>query len=178
MREELVRARMALVNSITGEDGGKARIKPPQPTPGTPAEVLADFTAYRRYVMAQQRNMAACIGPLRVRAREALTACSSRLKQLAELDAALEQALGDRESDLLATVPVLLEKRFEKLRQTQQAALIESGKADNPEQWMLPGGWLTLFRQDLQDVLLAELDLRLQPVVGLVEAHSNELAMR
>lgn len=176
MEDELACARTALVNSITGEDGGKARIRLPRPAPGAPVEVLADFAAYRRYYLAHQRNMAGSIAPLRVKAREALAVCTTGLRQLAELDATLDQALGPRESDLLATVPLLLEKRFEKLRQAHQAALVESGKEDDPEQWMLPGGWLALFCRDLQHVLLAELDLRLQPVIGLIEAYSNEVA--
>jgi hypothetical protein len=176
--EELSRIRMALANSITGDDGGKTRIRLPQPTPGTPVEILADFTPYRRYYLAQQRNLAASIGPLRIMAREALAACSSGLGQLAELDAALDQALSNREGDLLATVPTLLERRFAELRQTHQAALVDSGKADEPEQWFLPGGWLARFCGELQDVLLAELDVRLQPVTGLIEAYGNELATR
>jgi hypothetical protein len=120
--------------------------------------------------------MAASIGPLRVKAREALASCSAGLRQLAELDATLDQTLGNRESDLLATVPSLLEKRFEKLQQTHQATLVESGKTDDPEQWFLPGGWLALFCRNLQDVLLAELDVRLQPVTGLIEAYCTEVA--
>jgi hypothetical protein len=176
MQDELARARTALIETITGAAGGKARIKLPQLTPGTPVEVLADFTPYRRYTLAQQRNMAASIGPLRVKAREALASCSAGLRQLAELDATLDQTLGNRESDLLATVPSLLEKRFEKLQQTHQATLVESGKTDDPEQWFLPGGWLALFCRNLQDVLLAELDVRLQPVTGLIEAYCTEVA--
>lgn len=173
--DELTRVRMALANSIAG---GNARIKLPQPTPGTPIEVLADFSAYRRYILAQQRYMAGSIDPLRILAREALAACSSGLKQLADLDAALDQALGHREEALLAAVPSLLERRFENLRQAHRAALIESGKEDDPERWMQPDQWLTVFFREMQDVLLAELELRLQPVIGLIETYSNELAMR
>ena len=33
-----------------------------------------------------------------------------------------------------------------------------------------PGAWLNLFRQDMQSVLLAELEIRLQPVEGLLAA--------
>lgn len=178
MQEEFARAKTALVNSISGEDGGKARIKLPQPTPGTPGDVLADFSPYRQYYLAHQRNMAASIDPLRTRAREALAGGSPRLRQLAELDATLHRAMANRESDLLATVPSLLERRFGKLRQGHQAARVESGKDDDPEQWRLPGGWLALFNRDLQDVLLAELELRLQPVTGLIEAYINESATR
>ncbi|KAE8755722.1 DUF3348 family protein, partial [Paraburkholderia madseniana] len=33
-----------------------------------------------------------------------------------------------------------------------------------------PGTWLNTFRKDMQSVLLAELDVRLQPVEGLLAA--------
>ncbi|HEX7936672.1 MAG TPA: DUF3348 family protein, partial [Paraburkholderia sp.] len=33
-----------------------------------------------------------------------------------------------------------------------------------------PGAWLDVFRKDMQSVLLAELDVRLQPVEGLLAA--------
>jgi hypothetical protein len=46
----------------------------------------------------------------------------------------------------------LLKARFEQLRQAH------------------PDTWPPLFEQDFQQALLAELDLRLQPVVGMIEA--------
>jgi hypothetical protein len=54
-------------------------------------------------------------------------------------------------------VPVLLEKRFEQLRTA-------------PPQ----DKWQTVFSRDWQVILLAELDERLQPVVGLIEALTSE----
>ena len=38
-----------------------------------------------------------------------------------------------------------------------------------------PGGGLDVFGKEMQEVLLAELEVRLQPVVGLIEAFSNEV---
>jgi hypothetical protein len=64
----------------------------------------------------------------------------------------MEQVLGAPERTLLASVPALLEKHFKRLRQAA------------------PDAWLDRFRQDARDVLLAELDLRFQPVDGLLEA--------
>jgi hypothetical protein len=176
MHEELAQARATLVNSISGEQEGKARIKLPKPTPGTPMELQTDFTPYRRYYQAQQRNMAATIGPLRTRARDMLAGCPPRQRQLAELDATLDSALGKREGELLAALPSLLEKHFGNLWQAHRTALADPGKDDHPEQWLHPGGWLALFRRDLQDVLLAELELRLQPVTGLIEAYGSKVA--
>ena len=42
--------------------------------------------------------------------------------------------------------------------------------ADDPATWVTPGSWLEAFCHDTQAVLLAELDLRLKPVAGLIAA--------
>ena len=96
------------------------------------------------------------------------------LRQLAALDAALDKALCERESKLLSTVPLLLRKRFEHLLKAHQQTLLDTGHADKPDTWMKQGAWLARFCHELQTVLLAELDVRLQPTVGLIEALHNE----
>lgn len=114
----------------------------------------ADFATYRRHVGTVQRAMEAAIGPLRAQVREALTRSAPELACLAAIDAVMETVLGPREHALLAMMPTLLEKHFEQLR-------VPPGD---------PGTAADAFRQDLRNALLAELDLRLQPVLGLIEA--------
>jgi hypothetical protein len=171
LEAQLASVRGALAESITA-DGvlkpGKVRIKLPAPT------AAADFAPYRRYYSAHQRDMEAGIGPLRASVRVALAKRSPALRQLAELDAVLDKVMSERERNLLATVPQLIEKRFEQLRAAHRQALTAAQQADDPAQWMLPGGWLARFCQDMQGVLLAELEVRLQAVMGMVEAFSNE----
>jgi len=81
--------------------------------------------------------------------------------------------LADRAQKLLSTVPQLLERRFEQLRKAHQTA---SSFAPQPL-GMAPGqpadNWQGVFAGELQQALLAELDHRLQPVAGLVEAFNN-----
>ena len=79
---------------------------------------------------------------------------------ISEIDGALQAALADRERALLAGIPHLLERRFEALRRSA---------TDDAPAWMLPGGWLASFRAELLALLEAELELRLQPVTGLME---------
>lgn len=164
--EELARLRSALARAILADDIGKlvskAGLSLTTPTPGATAEFVADFAPYRRYYFAQQRSMVAGIGALRLRARDVLSRRTAALQQLAELDGVLDQALGSREQELLATIPLLLEKRFDAVSQ-QAAAEADAGK------------WLADFCKDLQSVLLAELEVRLQPVMGLIEALRNEV---
>jgi len=175
--EEFARLRHALAESIT-TDGvlttGNVRIKLPTPAAHLAVESAADFSPYHRYYLAHQRDMAAGIGPLRAKARAALAAHSPALGRLAALDAVMDQAMATRERNLLSMVPLLLAKRFEHLYKAHQAARGETPVADDPAQWMQPGGWLAAYCRDMQAVLLAELDLRLEPVAGLIEALGND----
>jgi hypothetical protein len=168
---QLAQTRSTLTESITANGvlrPGKARIKLPAPT------AVADFAPYRRYYTAHQRDMEASIGALRASVRVALAKHSPALRQLAELDAVLDKVMNERERNLLATVPQLIEKRFEQLRAAHRQAQAEAQQADDPTQWMLPGGWLARFCEDMQGVLLAELEVRLQAVTGMIETFSNE----
>lgn len=117
------------------------------------------FVPFRRRYHAQQQAMETSIGPLRARLRARLASRSPAMARLAAVDAVMEQALGARERTLLSTVPVLLEKHFERLRRSEAD--------DAAEQ---TGGWLDTFRHDMHSVLLAELEVRLQPAQGLLEA--------
>ena len=134
----------------------------------------AAYAPYRRFYSAQQGEMDVAIRPWRNKARQALAQAGSKLGQLASLDGALDKILGARERQLLATVPALLERRFALLASAHRQRLAETGQPDDPTRWGAPGGWLADFGKELTMVLLAELDLRLQPTVGLIEALSNE----
>lgn len=148
--------------------------------PGLPAAALAasdnspDYGPYRRRHLEHQRRMESRIGALRGQVREALTAATPRLAQLAALDAAMAQAFAEREQRLLATLPALLERRFEHLRDAHRGALQGEVPADDPAAGRRPGGWPDAFERTWQQVLLAELELRLQPVAGMIEAFSRE----
>lgn len=135
----------------------------------------AGYSVYLQRHLELQRQMELMIGPLRDHVRQALSCMSPRLRQLAALDAVLEQVLAPREQLLLPTVPSLVERRFEQLRLAHRQALEAAGQEDDPALWRQPGGWLDLFGKDWRQALLAELDLRLEPVAGLIEAVSNEL---
>jgi hypothetical protein len=181
LRGAFARVRGALADSMTA-DGvlkpGMARVELPTPAPHAPAESAADFAPYHRYYLAHQRDMSASIGPLRATVRAALSRHSPALKRLAALDAVLDHAWAARERDLLATVPGLLARRFEQLYNTHQAMQVDAQTADRPDRWMQPGGWLAVFCRELQAVLLAELDLRLQPVAGLIAALDHEVTRK
>jgi hypothetical protein len=138
-----------------------------------PMDVATAYEPYRRYYAAQQRDMGLNIRALRAQVRVVLAKASPGLKMLADMDAAFDGVLSDREGKLLSTVPLLLERRFAQLRKAHQDMLTDVPQADNPALWMQPGAWLTRFCHEMQTVLLAELEVRLQPTLGLIEAFDN-----
>ena len=166
MADDFARIRASLEQAITRTA--------PQPHADTPADLTGAYEPYRRVYLAHPRDMDVSVPPLRARVREQLASGSPALRQLAALDGALDGILQARETRLLATLPLLMKKRFAHLRQQHAQTLADTQQADRPDQWMQPGAWLARFCHELQTVLLAELDLRLQPAIGLLEALHNE----
>lgn len=172
--DEVLRVRAGLVKAIAAE-GLFAQGK------SGPLDGATDFPACRRAYLAHQRVMAARLGALRVRVRAALSATSPSLQRLAALDAAMADALAAREGHLLAKVPGLLEPHFERLRGGQTGPLADAQPPGAPEAPGVPGGgapstaWLAEFLRHLQAVLLAELELRLQPIEAMMDVLTNAL---
>ncbi|WP_334189357.1 DUF3348 domain-containing protein [Noviherbaspirillum sp.] len=174
---ECGRIQTFLVNSITrsfSPASGRTHIQLPALHPELPMNFTSAYAPYRRFYEAHQRDMDTSIRPLRTNTREALAKASPALGKLAELDAALETILRDRESRLLMKVPSLLRRRFEELFKEHQQRLADAQQADNPTDWMRAGGWLTRFCNDMQTLLLAEVEFRLQPTLGLIEAFKQD----
>jgi hypothetical protein len=138
----------------------------------------AAYSPYRQRHLELQRRMELMIAPLRDHVRQALCRVSPMLRQLAALDAVLEQVLAPRGQMLLPTVAALMERRFEQLRLAHRQELEAAGQQDDPALWRQSGGWLDVFGKDWRQALSAEMDLRLEPVAGLIEALSNELKNR
>ncbi|KAB0659575.1 DUF3348 family protein, partial [Burkholderia diffusa] len=87
-----------------------------------------------------------------------------------------ERVLGARERSLLSAVPALLGTRFERLRDAERQALADAQAAADaegdapPAAAIVPGTWLDTFRNEMQSILLAELEVRFQTVDGLLAA--------
>jgi hypothetical protein len=144
VRHEARRVRTALDAFIQAT--GAARPRRRDARPGEVIEEPApDFAALNQQYVAAQREMAARIGALRARVREALQACCAESARLAALDAVMEGVVAEREHLLLAGVPRRLQPRF--------------GQCGLPD-----------FVRDLQTTLRAELALRWQPIDALLEA--------
>ncbi|MGN6315615.1 DUF3348 domain-containing protein [Trinickia sp.] len=154
------------------------------------ADAAPDYAAFRQCYLSLQEKMESAIGNLRTVLRGMLAAGEPAMSRLAAVDAVMERVLAVREHNALAAVPGLLAVHFERLR---SQALAENGNArgapsagdaqgiaqdatrdasgsppsaaDTPT--VKDGPWLDAFRKDMQSVLLAELEIRFQPVEGL-----------
>ena len=172
--DEFAKTRASLEGAIrksSSPNTGRTRAELSLPTLDEPLEDPKFYAPLRRYHLAHQRDMESSVRSVRARVRDGVAAAAPRLRQLVALDAAFEGILIEREARLLVSVPSLMEKRFNQLR---KAYLQTQPKGDQPAQWMKSDAWLARFCTELQTVLLAELDLRLQPAVGLLEALHNE----
>lgn len=149
LAEDLQRVRAALANAI-------AQDPPAGEPPG--------YGPYHERHLQLQRRMEQLIAPLRDHVRQEVSRHSPRLRQLAALDAVFEQALARREQALLPTVAARMKRRFDRLRASALAA------APVPE----TGAWERQFANEWRQVLLAEVDLRLEPVAGLVDALATD----
>ena len=139
------------------------------------------YAPYRRRHLELQRQMGLAVDALRGRVRDALARLSPALRQLAALDAALDKVIAQREQALLPVAVTVLERRFGQLQAAHLKARHEQAQAlpeppdDDPMLWRRPGAWLHAFEIDWHLTLQAELDLRLEPVAGLVEATGIDL---
>lgn len=120
-----------------------------QPSPG-------DYSPHLHRYAALQKQMDSSIAACHNHVRQALSKGSPSLRQLAALDGVMAQMLGERQLKLLTAVPIYLERRFEFRRQSQT------------------DDWLERFLQDMRQLLLAELQMRLQATLGLIEAAHHD----
>ncbi len=141
------------------------------PLAGHPAQPA--YAPFQRRHGELQRHMEQMLAPLRAQVRLALGEASPALQQLAALDAVVEAMLAPREQQHLAGVPALLARRFEQCRAAARAPQLALAEGDAPADT----DWVRVFEQDWRQVLLAELDLRLEPVLGLLAALNNELSL-
>ncbi|MDF1692442.1 MAG: DUF3348 family protein [Zhongshania sp.] len=177
----------------TGEgQGSGAPFILPQPSAETLVEPEQGFQTYQRFYNLHQSQLDHRVLVLRRQLQDALAGQSPQLAQLAALDRSLEDKLGDYNRRVLASIPRLLAQRFYFLSQqykavqdAQRSASEDAGfklelepelMSDSPALWLQKGAWLDNFFTEMQGLLLAELELRLMPVMGLMEALEVEVA--
>jgi hypothetical protein len=153
---------------------GLTRIDMPPATLDEPIDPKIAFDPYSRFYAAHQRQMENQVRTLRSQLRGQLAKSSPALQQLAALDASFENILSEREAMLLSKVPKLLEKRFTQTLKQHLKKQAEAVAEDVNAPRLKPDAWLLPWRQQMRTALLAELDTRLQPALGLLEAFNQE----
>ncbi len=140
------------------------------PRPWLPKVYAAAFDPYAAFYVARQRDLAMKVRRLREHQRKLVRQASDEHAQLAALDEALDDALNTRTQELFSVIPKLLARRFGKLAFAETDALPKRSTARDLEPWLEPDGWITRFCGDMRELLLAELEIRLRPVIGLMES--------
>jgi hypothetical protein len=150
-------------------------------------EAAPDYAAFRQCYLSLQEKMESAIGNLRTMLRGRLATREPAMARLAAVDGVMERVLAVREHNALAAIPGLLAVHFERLRSQELAAKGNAHGAQSTEEaegtarddapgsapsasdtpTVKDGPWLDAFRKDMQSVLLAELEIRFQPVEGL-----------
>lgn len=116
------------------------------------------FGPYHRFYAAHQRDLDIKVSSLHSQIRDLVAGLSPEMAQLSMLDKALTETFLLRTRKFLNTVPRILATHFETLAQT------EGTHAD---------AWLEQFCGDMKAVLLAEIEVRLMPVLGLIESAAD-----
>lgn len=123
-----------------------------------------DLSAYQTFYVAQQTEMSAKIQGLRSYVREVLSSVSLNMNKLALLDQTLEETIGFPLRSGFSVISKVISKHCYKIEEQWQ-------KHDHQEVC----GQLNQFHTEIRQLLLAELELRLQPVQGLIDAFNQEV---
>ena len=169
--QAFVRVRKELTEAIANDRMFSAKPRPRgENTPMTPADAKAEFALYRRQYLAHQRTMEDRIGALRALVRASASAATPALRQLAALDTVLDNALSSHQRRTLSNVPHLLEKRLRALAGADRVEVLPQGRSHASDPQDAPAD----MGKTLQELLLAELGIRLQPIEGMMKALGNK----
>ncbi len=169
---EFLRARSTIVQAAMRSffpGSGPSRLKWPAPEP-PPAGPTSAAAPYLKFYQQQQGDIDSKVRGLHLRTRTAIAPLSPTLARICAIDEALGDALGGHSRRYLAAISKLLEQRltflYQQYRETVDAgAEPESAWENTREQ----------FRREAQGLLLAEVEARLLPALGLIEALNEEI---
>ncbi len=162
-REECIRRILSSFSDRTGAD----TISLPTSLESIKPQALLSFDPYRRFYTAHQTEMTGAIVKAQTKIRIILANRSASLHQLALVDHLLDDATSSLKRSL-DVVTLVLEQQFKQLSQGMSAETLEQGEV--PASWLAEEGWISKLYRQIRLCLLAELDFRMEPIVGLVES--------
>ncbi|MCR8921627.1 DUF3348 domain-containing protein [Dasania sp. GY-MA-18] len=119
------------------------------------------LTDLKRFYINVQTELAGQVYKLHILIKDAAADISPHLKQLCTLDSAMSDILSNHIKRSFSSIPNHLDQRFQYWQQHSD---------DNFE------SAISNFCQELQQLLLAELDARLQTTYGLIEAVNEQVS--
>ncbi len=125
-----------------------------------------DLSIYQAFYVAQQKDMSAKIQGLRTYMREVLSATSPSMAKLALVDKTLEETIGFPLRGGFSAMSKVVQQYTQRL---------ESEWQDDAQQELFQERGSSDFLNELHQLLLAELDLRLQPIQGMLDAFNHEV---
>ena len=169
---EFLRARSTIVQAAMRSffpGSGPSRLKWPaaEPPPAGPASAAAP---YLKFYQQQQGDIDSKVRGLHLRTRTAIAPLSPTLARICAIDEALSDALASHSRRYVSAVGKLLEQRLELLYGHYREA-VEAGAGQE-------AAWTQTreqFRRETQGLLLAEVEARLLPALGLIEALNEEI---
>jgi hypothetical protein len=177
---QFLRVRTAIVQSLVRSfvpGASDTRVKlPPNRGDASPDEASA-FEPYKNFYTAQQRDIDGKIQRLQSDVREAAAGISPKLAQLAALDMVLGDTLALHARKFFSAIPKLLAKRYSHLHRDFQPAVSGAKHSNNmslQERERSCGKLHRQFCAEMQGLLLAEIEARLLPVLGIIEALNTE----
>ncbi len=189
IKDEFMRARTALVRFVAKSfvpSAGRTRGKLPTPAEfhahcklnGVYADTRSEapkrhavaYEPYRKFYVTRQGDLDIKIRHLRSYVKGSISGLSPELAQLSSLDTVLGDVLSAPAREYFAKIPTLLGKRFRRLLNEHWLELPNKPAAGDLELWMKPGGWISKFCGEMRALLLAEIEVRLQPVLGMIDS--------
>ena len=169
---EFLRARSNIVQAAMRSffpGSGPTRIKWPAEEDQPPAGPSSAAERYLRFYRAQQAEIDTRVRGLHLRSREAVAGLSPRLERICAIDEALGDALAGHARRYFSSIPRMLEGRIEVLFLDYRGDLEQGAPAR--ARWQETREQL---RREAQGLLLAEIEARLLPTLGLIEALNEE----
>lgn len=166
--DEFLRIRETIIRSVISSfapGSNFTRVRLPEPGMDAPPDEATAFEPYLKFYRAQQRNIDAEIRRLQLQVRESASGLNPDLARLCALDAVFEDTLAAYTRKCLAVVPRLLETRFQQILGEYRQDLAR--QSPTPPDWT---GYHRRFCSEMQKLLLAEIETRQLPIVGLIEA--------
>ncbi len=170
--EEFLRARSTIVQAAMRSffpGSGPSRLKWPsdESLPAGPTDAAAPFL---KFYQQQQGDIDSKIRGLHLRTRAAIAPLSVKLARICAIDEALTDALASHSRRYLSVISALLGQRLTFLYGQYQQRVEET--TDPQAAWLITR---EQFRRETQGLLLAEIEARLLPALGLIEALNEEI---